>query len=146
MVSVGLLERCPGLSARQTLISFFHLKQFGAVSMAGNASTTEPKTQAISVIHPNWLPDDEIERELHIVEELILAFHAADAFVEDLVSLHMRRNALLATLAIQRAKERGSVVDLVSWRKRAMQMSHLAEESVVSVEIECVQEESGHER
>jgi hypothetical protein len=112
--------------------------------MTGNASTKEIlKTQAASEIHSNWLRDDEIERELRMVEELILAFHAADAFVEDLVSLHLRRNALLATLSIHRAKERGSLVDLVSWRKRAMQMSYLAEESVASVEIGCAQKESG---
>jgi hypothetical protein len=97
--------------------------------MAGNASTKEIlKTQSASEVPPNWLRDNEIERELHMVEELILALHAADAFVEDLVSLHLRRNALLATLSIHRAKERGSLVDLVSWRKRALETSHLFEE------------------
>jgi hypothetical protein len=115
--------------------------------MGGNASTKELlKTQANPETHPNRLRDDEIERELHMVEELILAVYAADAFVEDLVSLHSRRHALLAVL--RRAKERGYPVDLASRRKRAMPMSYLAEESNASAEVDLsvCKKESGHDR
>ncbi len=88
--------------------------------MVGTAPKKEASnTHAAPEMHANWRHAERIERELHAVEELILISGAADAFVEDLVSLHRRRNALLAALSIHRAKERGSLVDLAAWRKRA---------------------------
>jgi hypothetical protein len=42
---------------------------------------------------------DELKRELRRVEQSLLMLEASDAFVEDLVSQHAYRRALLAALA-----------------------------------------------
>jgi hypothetical protein len=49
----------------------------------------------------NSLP---LMRQLRLLEELIVALEKSDAFVEDLVSLHGQRNALLAELGAKRSK------------------------------------------
>jgi len=55
-------------------------------------------------------------RRLRTLEELIITLEKSDAFVEDLVSLHEQRNALLAELDAKRGKRarRRPIYTLVS--------------------------------
>ena len=112
------------------LLSAFHKLRpsqiTGAMRMPGKASTNEIwDTSALSHILTNWPQDDDIEHELCLVEDLILTLDAADAFIEDLISLHARRNALMAALSIHCRKRRNSLVSFDAWCERA-ETSHVA--------------------
>jgi hypothetical protein len=54
--------------------------------------------------------------QLRLLEELIITLEKSDAFVEDLVSLHEQRNALLAELGAKRRirAQRRPIFKLVS--------------------------------
>ena len=56
----------------------------------------------------------EIERELRRVDASIAALIASDAFVEDLISCHAYRKALIATLA-NWPRKRWPTIDDVDW-------------------------------
>jgi hypothetical protein len=56
----------------------------------------------------------EIERELRRVDASIAALIASDAFVEDLISCHAYRKALIATLA-NWPRKRWPTIDEVDW-------------------------------
>jgi hypothetical protein len=62
---------------------------------------------------------DELESELREVEEAIVRLSASDAFVEDLVSHHAYRKALIAALSDRPRNRRQKVVSLASWHKAA---------------------------
>jgi hypothetical protein len=99
--------------------------------MGGKALANDTwETKTTSYILTDWPQDDEIERELRLVEDLILTLDAADAFIEDLVSLHVRRNALTAALSIHRRKPGSSLVTLESWYQRAAETSRVANDCV----------------
>jgi hypothetical protein len=90
---------------------------------------------AASYVIADWPQDNEVERELTLVEDLILTLDAADAFVEDLVSLHIRRNALLAALSIHRRNSRASVVNRASWHQLAVETNHAANDCVAEQDV-----------
>ena len=60
---------------------------------------------------------DELQRELRLVEESIRRLNASDAFVEDLISRHAYRRALIAALADRPRKRPQKIVSLASWDK-----------------------------
>jgi hypothetical protein len=60
---------------------------------------------------------DELESELCLVEESIRQLNASDAFVEDLISRHAYRKALIVALADQQRKRPQKIAYLASWRK-----------------------------
>jgi hypothetical protein len=79
--------------------------------------------------------DEEIERHLQLVEDLILTLDAADAFIEDLISLHVRRNALLGALSIHRRMRRKSIVNLEAWRRCRAETNHVAHDCVAQPDM-----------
>jgi hypothetical protein len=60
---------------------------------------------------------DELERELRSVEEAIMLLNASDAFVEDLVSRHAYRKALIAALSDRPRKRPQKIAGLASRHK-----------------------------
>ena len=60
---------------------------------------------------------DELESELRLVEESIMRLNASDAFVEDLVSRHAYRKALITALADRPRKHPQMIASLASWHK-----------------------------
>jgi hypothetical protein len=60
---------------------------------------------------------DELERELCQVEESIRRLNASDAFVEDLISRHAYRKALIVALADRPRKHPQKFGGLFSWHK-----------------------------
>ena len=64
----------------------------------------------------------ELESELHRVEQSIATLSASDAFVEDLISCHAYRKALIATLA-NWPRKRWPAIDDADWsQERAAQV------------------------
>jgi hypothetical protein len=60
---------------------------------------------------------DELERELRAVEQSIVQLNASDAFVEDLVSRHAYRKALIAALSERPRRRPQKIASLASSNK-----------------------------
>lgn len=63
------------------------------------------------------LTRDELESELHKVDELIALLSVSDSFVEDLVASYAYRKTLLAALGVRPSNRAQTIADLDLWRK-----------------------------
>jgi hypothetical protein len=62
---------------------------------------------------------DELQSELHRVEQSIEMLTESDGFIEDLISRHAERKTLIAALANRSRNRRQRIVTLDLWRKAA---------------------------